>query len=167
MFGGLPLLHIYDASDFSIAATASVRRNFMAENIYPIAINAKHGGMIELMGELDKLRDDGKKFQRGLFETHGGPGLITFGGARITAKTLTNYFSRRGYERIFPYYGSKIYFNGCNVADSSQKDPQKGWEFLDAAGSVFLKLGGGFTMAQTGAGYPIIFTGHVIRFPGD
>jgi hypothetical protein len=160
MFGTNRVLHIYDCSDYLIAATAAARRNIMGENTYPVAVN----GINDLTEALDKLRDGDHEFRRALFETHGSPGTIYFGGEPINAKTWKTSFAGRGYERIFPYYLCKILFNGCRVAEDGKNE--KGWDFLDAAGSVFLKIGGGVTMAQTGVGHPIILTGH-IRHSGD
>jgi hypothetical protein len=148
-------LHIYDADDFMIDLTASVRR---AEswNIHPVPV---HGGKIGLRTALDELVKDGWQFQRALFETHGSSGSIAFGGQSITGNTFRTYYAGRGYERIFSYWFCRIYFNGCNVAD----DPG-GWDFLDAAGAIFLRIGGGTVFGQTGSGRPIIFTGHIHHF---
>ena len=161
MIPGPPrLLHIYDASSFSIAWTASTRRNTLwsRPNIYPVPIN---GGSYDLLIALDKLLKGRQEFSRALFETHGSSGAIFFGSDRITGATWKSFFNGRGYEKIFPYYHSRIYFNGCNVAD----DPH-GWNFLDGAGSVFLKMAGGVAFAQTEVGRPIVITGHVVHFGG-
>jgi hypothetical protein len=159
MIPGPPrLLHIYDANDLLIDFTASARRHnlFSNANIYPVPI---HGGRLGLRDALDKLVSDGQQFSRALFETHGSSGAIFFGDQYVTGSTFRTYYAGRGYERIFPYVFSRIYFNGCNVADNPY-----GWDLLDAAGSVFLRRGGGTVFAQTGVGRPIIFTGHVHHF---
>ena len=155
------LLHIYDASDLVIALTASARRNTLwsRPNIYPIPINH---GIPDLLLELDKLVNTRQEFSRALFETHGSSGSISFGKDRIDGRVWRIVFKNKGYESIFPYYHSRIYFNGCNVADNPH-----GWDFLDSAGSVFLKRTGGVAFAQTGVGRPIMFTGHVVHFGGS
>jgi hypothetical protein len=151
------LLHIYDADDSSIVATAWIRRHqSILDNIFPVPIN---GGEYALRIALNKLVADGETFSHALFETHGDSGSIQFNGEDVTADTLMTSYVFKNYEKIFPYFNARIYFNGCDVAD----DPN-GWKFLDAAGSIFLRIGGGTTFAQTGLGRPIIFTGHVVHF---
>jgi hypothetical protein len=162
--GDPKLLHIYDATDFSIDLTASVRNfsfsipglNPWGNRIHQVPVS---DGISGLRQALDELVKRNLTFSRALFETHGQSGAIFFAGQRIDGETWRNYFSGRGYERIFPYLRCHIYFNGCNVAD----DPN-GWDFLDAAGSVFLKRCGGVVFAQTGLGRVIILTGHVYHF---
>ena len=160
--GGPTLLHIYDSTDFSVDWTASVR-NFSipglgpGKNIHQVPVS---DGISGLRRALDQLVRDGRSYSRALFETHGNSGSITFNGERIDGETWRNYYSGRRYESIFSLWGpSRIYFNGCNIAD----DPL-GWDFLDAAGSVFLKRGGGVVFAQTDVGRVNFFTGHVIHF---
>jgi len=80
----------------------------------------------------------------------------------IDGDTWRNYLADRGYERIFSYWHCRIYFNGCNIADNP-----KCWDFLDAAGSVFLKRGGGIVFAQTKVGRTMMLTGHVIHFDAE
>jgi hypothetical protein len=161
--GGPGLLHIYDADDLLIDVTASVRNfgipGLSVKRIHQVPV---HGGKVGLLTELDNLVKTGRSFRRALFETHGSTGAISFGGEKVTGDTFRTLYNNRGYERIFNYMWARIYFNGCNVAD----DP-KGWDFLDAAGKVFLRLGGGTTFASTGVGRPIIFTGHVHHFGSD
>ena len=150
-----PLLHIYDANDFSIDLTASIRRFWSApKEIYRVPVY----GYLELLEALDKLVRDRRQFARALFETHGSSGAIYFGGDSIDAKRM-RHLTSRGYDRIFSFLWCRIYFNGCNVAD----DPD-GWDFLDAAGNVFLKRGGGHVFAQTKKGYGIPLNGHVHHF---
>lgn len=154
------LLHIYDADDFSIDLTASIRRNnpfrSMLDVVYAVPI---HDGKLGLRNALDELVSNGQEFGSALFETHGSTGAIYFGGQAVTGHDFRGYFAGRGYERIFSYLWARIYFNGCNVADAPN-----GWEFLDGAGSLFLKRGGGTAFAQTKVGRPIFFTGHVHHF---
>jgi hypothetical protein len=159
------LLHIYDAESISIRATAWARRNSGIGHLltYPVPVV---GGIRGLQGALDKLVADGETFQRALFETHGGVGHISFDGERIDADVLRSMYRGRGYEKIFPWALSKIYFNGCAIADGND-----GWSFLDTAGSVFLRMAGGVTLAQTGPGRIVlpwaVMTGHVVHFSAD
>ena len=153
------LLHIYDASDNMIIATAFVRRNHpmksMLDYVHAVPVEGEKAG---LRAALDELVSTDTQFGRALFETHGSTGAIYFGGEAVTGADFRGW-AGRGYERIFSYLWARIYFNGCNVADSPN-----GWDFLDGAGSIFLKRGGGTTFAQTGVGRPIIFSGHVHHF---
>jgi len=152
-----PLLHIYDASDLSIDSTAAIRRLWSApQNIHRVPVY----GYVDLLDKLNELVRDGREYPRALFETHGSSGAIYFGNDKINANMMKHNFAGKGYDRIFPYLWSRIYFNGCNVAD----DPD-GWDFLDAAGSVFLRRGGGIVFAQTEVGRPIVLpAGHVHHF---
>jgi hypothetical protein len=160
MIPGSTLLHIYDADDFSIDLTASVRRNSpftsMLDRVHAVPV---HGGFEGLFRALDDLVKDGRRFSRALFETHGSTGKIYFGGDEISGRTFKLSFAGRSYHTIFPFMNTRIYFNGCNVADEPE-----GWDFLDSAGGLFLRTGGGVTFAQTGLGRPIIVTGHVHHF---
>jgi len=159
MIPGFRLLHIYDADDLSVDFTASVRSTLTLYGrtfIHKVPI---HDGKFGLRTALDKLVKDGRQFSRALFETHGSSGRIYFGDDAISGDTFRTYYAGRGYESIFSYLFCRIYFNGCNVAD----DPN-GWDLLDAAGSVFLRRGGGSVFAQTQIGRPIILTGHVHHF---
>ena len=140
-----PLLHIYDADDLSVDLTASVRR--YREWTYRVPI---HDGKLGLRNALDALVSEGKQFSHALFETHGNVGQIFFGNQAVTGNHFRTYFAGRGYEKIFSYLWARIYLNGCNVMD----DPF-GWDLLDAAGSVFLKRGGGTVFAQAGQAAPL------------
>jgi hypothetical protein len=154
-----PLLHIYDPTDLLISLTASVRRfntPWLTGNLTQLPIR---NGLVGLLNALDDLVSKRREFARCIFETHGESGTIYFGRERITGDTFRTFYNKRGYEKLFPYLWSRIYFNGCNIADIPN-----GWDFLDGAGSVFLKLGGGSTFAQTEVGRPVIFTGHVVHF---
>lgn len=160
------LLHIYDASEYGIRATAWARRHadlMSVVTVYPVAVD---DGWRGLRKALDDLVSDGQTFARALFETHGNAGAIYFDGERVDAGLLNRQFVNRGYEKLFPYLWSRIYFNGCDIADRGA-----GWDFLDAAGRIFLRLGGGVTFAQTDPGRLLFpwstLTGHVIHFAAD
>jgi len=149
------LLHIYDATDRTTRLTSWLRRNSFGANVYPLPIE---DGLAGLMRALDKLAAERRTFQHCLFETHGNVGMIFFKGEFLDGQRLTVFFGGRGYEAIFPRR-SRIYFNGCNIADDD-----KGWDLLDAAGQMFLRLGGGETFAQTRLGtlYPWNYlNGHI------
>jgi hypothetical protein len=79
----------------------------------------------------------------------------------VNAGLLDKFYSNQGYEKLFDMY-AKIYFNGCDIADNGG-----GWDFLDAAGRVFLKTGGGVTLAQTKLGHLLIPSGHIAHFFAD
>lgn len=141
------LLHIYDATDRSIRLTSWLRRNSWGANVYPVPIE---GGLEGLRVALRDLVSAGKTFDRCLFETHGSEGQISFGHEALAMSNIDSWLANQGYDRLFPHR-SRIYFNGCNIADND-----KGWDFLDAAGRIFLRIGGGETFAQTrfGTAYP-------------
>jgi hypothetical protein len=163
MFPSLPpLLHIYDASDRSIRLTAWIRRNSsMFASVYPVPVD---DGLPGLRRALDKLVSARKTFQHCVFETHGHVGGISFRHEGLEASNIVAWLGSRGYERLFPLW-SRIYFNGCNIADDDG-----GWDFLDAAGKIFLHLGGGETFAQTGRGTLLpwdYLNGHIHHFWSD
>jgi hypothetical protein len=147
------ILHIYDSTDFLIDITAAVRHISSLTPIYPVDV----AGRIELRDALDKLVSDGETFSRCIFETHGSPGAIAFGKELITGDTFRGWLNR-GYNKIFNLQ-SRIYFNGCDIADD-----ERGWDFLDGAGHLFLSRYGGQAMAQSEPGHPILLTGHVVHF---
>src|SRR5215468_11888931 len=97
------LLHIYDASYFSIRNTAWARRHedlLASFMVYPVPID---DGVTGLQRALDEIVSDGKTFTRCLFETHGNVGSIYFKGERLDASVLNAKFVNKGYERIFQY----------------------------------------------------------------
>jgi len=72
-----------------------------------------------------------------------------------------------GYERLFPFPHTEIYFAGCNVAGG-----EYGWRFLEAAARTFCRLRGGWAVGWTssGLGVPSWFPwigGHVEHITGD
>ncbi len=156
----MALLHIYDDDDARIRGTA---RSRTASGLrYTVAV--KNDGS-NLLSSLDDLVSLGMKFDRILFETHGSPGRLYFGGAYIDSGWVISAMSARGYERICPTY-SRVYFNGCNVAQGPG-----GWAFLAAIGRIFLLTAGGAVFGHTSLGLEIpvysFLTGHVVHFTGD
>jgi hypothetical protein len=146
------LLHIFDANDESIRQTAEKRGVLTREPVTSVA------GMV---GALDKIRMSGTRFDRCLFETHGTPGSIWFGEEALTSEYIEKYLTTRYWDQIFQP-NSRIYFNGCNVAEG-----QDGSRFLRAAASSFIKSFGGTVFGQTSLGFPNPFNGHVIHLWGD
>lgn len=51
-------------------------------------------------------------------------------------------------------------FAGCNVADG-----EDGWKFLERAGKLFLRTGGGYTLGWTSLGFELF--DHDMHFWGD
>jgi hypothetical protein len=119
----------------------------------------------ELQKGLERLVTDGFTFDRVLVQTHGRPGEIIFGNESLWHYLLDRDFAGR-YEKLFPTR-TKIYFDGCNVARGDQ-----GWRFLESAGKVLLRSGGGIVMGWTSYGYaysswiPFI-GGHTVHWRGS
>jgi hypothetical protein len=145
----MALLHIYDSSDSLIVQTANSRG---VVNRLPIS-DAEN-----LLGELDKLLNAGSPFSRILFETHGSPGKIYFGNKYIGSDYWR---SMKGRFNMLVTMNSRIYFNGCNVAEDDV-----GWEFLETAATVFMTSGGGELIGQTSVGFGNPFNGHVVHLWG-
>jgi len=146
----MALLHIFDSSDSRIVQTAN-RRGVVAQ--LPIADGN------DLAPALDRLVAAGSRFDRILFETHGSPGSIYFGGRSLCASWWRGATSRN-YTNLTTT-NARVYFNGCNVAEGPS-----GWEFLEAAGTVLLTPGGGEVFGQTSVGFGNPFNGHVVHLWG-
>jgi len=145
----MALLHIYDSSDSRIVQTANQRG---AANRLPIS-NANN-----LCGALDGLLAAGSVFDRILFETHGSPGKIYFGGVSINTAWWN---SIPGRFNMLAASTCRIYFNGCNVAEGND-----GWAFLESVVGVFMTTGGGEVFGQTSVGFGNPFNGHVVHLWG-
>ena len=140
------LLVIYDDDDW-LMRTAKMRSGvdrFLAVS----------DGLRGLQRGLDGLVAQKATFQRCVFHCHGNVGMIFFGDEKgnkqLDVDRLKKDFTGRGYHQIFPA-ASRIYFNGCQVSSGNQ-----GWDFLETAGSIFLRNQGGETFAHTSDGYPLI-----------
>ena len=147
----MSLLHIYDSSDWRIRQTASARG---AVHKLPIADGDN------LVTALDGELRAGRYYERILFETHGAPGQISFGGKAVTAAYWRAVTTRNWYRLVTN--NARIYFNGCNVAEGAT-----GWEFLETAVDVFMKPGGGEMFGQTSVGFGNPFNGHVVHLWGS
>lgn len=147
----MPLLHVYDASDSAIRQTAATRG---ATDV--LAISRAE----EFYPALDRLVAARMSFDRILFETHGSPGKIYFGGQHVDA-CYWDACQNRNWHQITAS-NARVYFNGCNVAESSC-----GWGFLDAAARVLVGPGGGTVFGQTSVGFGNPFNGHVVHLWGD
>ncbi len=141
------LVQIYDADDGLMRWTGKNRGD--AE---PVGVTGGVGGLKRV---LDRLVLEKRVFGRAIFHTHGNKGFVAFGNRsdnkHVTAKVLTSEFAGRQYERLFTY-NARIYFNGCTVAGGDE-----GWDFLEAAGSIFLGGLGGTTFGHTSKGYPVTY----------
>jgi hypothetical protein len=146
------LLHIYDDDDWRMSI---MTKRSDAQAVVPVT-----GGALKFVDHLDGIVKSGWRFDRVLFETHGGPGVIEFGGEGIDARWMRS-LNGRGYETIFQA-GTKLYFNGCNVAEGDD-----GWDFLRAAAEVFLIGRGGIAFGHTSAGFANPLDGHVVHPWGD
>ncbi len=147
----MALLHIFDSSDKRIVQTAGARG--VLDRLAVADGN-------DLAPALDRLVSSGARFDRILFETHGAPGLIFFGNRAITAPWLLS-VRDRNYTSLTSA-NARVYFNGCNVAQD-----KVGWQFLEAAASVFLTPGGGQMFGQTSVGFGNPFNGHVVHLWGS
>jgi hypothetical protein len=151
----MTLLHIYDASDSDIVQTVGARTYSGSRDTCGIP-NAADG----LVKSFDSVRASGKVYDHVLFETHGSPGAIYFGGYQCNAVWLRA-VKPRGYT-VITTSNARVYFNGCNVAAD-----KAGWDFLEAAAEVFLTPGGGEVFGQTSLGFANPINGHVIHLWGS
>ena len=145
------LLYIYDSSSWLFRQTAKRR---VAEKKMPIADKS------DLRYELDQLKNAGKYFDRILFDTHGSPGEISFDG-----KSIDRYYwdaMPPGRYNSLTAPSTKIYFNGCNVAEG-----RAGVEFLKAVVRVFMTTGDGEVSGQTSIGLLNLDKGQMVHYWGD
>lgn len=147
----MPLLHIYDSSDWTIRLTAKARG--VADRL-PIFSST------DLVPALDRLLAAGRTFDRILFETHGGTGIIGFDDPTDIDAAWWSRIKNR-YNRLTTT-DARVYFNGCNVAEG-----EEGWRFLEAAAGVFLTKGGGQIFGQNSSGFANPFNGHTVHFWGS
>lgn len=139
------LLVIYDADDWLTRSTGRMRD---ADESVGVT-----GGVKGLMQVLDQFVADKRVFARAVIQTHGNDGCIFFGnqaGNKQIDVNVLKTFAGRKYDSLFGY-NARIYFNGCTVANGD-----KGWNFLETAGSVFLRRMGGTTFGHTKLGRPLI-----------
>lgn len=146
----MALLHIYDSSDRMIVQTVNSRGGANRLAI-PNANN--------FLPAMDALLATGATYDRILFETHGSPGRILFNKVYIDAAW---WLSIPGRFNRLTTPNSRIYFNGCNVAEGAN-----GWSFLEAAAGVFMQTGGGQIFGQTSMGFGNPFNGHVVHLWGS
>jgi len=92
------------------------------------------------MRALDKSRPRGRPSTL-LIENPGNAGVISFKGEFPGWPKAKHFFWRRGYESIFPHR-SRIYSTAVISPDDDKV------ELLDAAGQVFLRIGGGKPLLQ-------------------
>jgi hypothetical protein len=112
------------------------------EDTYTVNVD---NGIDGLRSKLSWMINEGMTFQNAAFSTHGNRGVIWFGHEYVIANTWYTKFHRSGYERLFPFKDTKLYFAGCNVADS-----EYGWRFLEAAART---LSGGVAIGWTSLGF--------------
>ncbi|AUD01092.1 DUF4347 domain-containing protein [Spirosoma pollinicola] len=156
----MAMVHLYDNTpstrfgiDNSVASGANARSE---DRIKKPVINVN-----EMRQALDDLLRTNTSVEQLLIETHGGPGKIGIGVDVIDHTFVNSWFGDRGYERLFAS-SARILFNGCNVAEGAN-----GWRFLEAFGTVFLKLNGGQVTGWTSGGSSNPFNGHVVHLWGD
>src|SRR5262249_6529340 len=154
------LLHIFDADDHGISATARSRTVRGARMLLGIT-----GGVASLVPALDALPSRGTVYDRILFETHGSPGRLYFNHQALDANWVLASMKGRRYEALCPQ-SAHVYFNGCNVAAG-----REGMRFLRAMASVFLLAAGGVVFGHTSLGYELPlysgFTGRVVHVGGE
>jgi hypothetical protein len=146
----MPLLHIWDSGDFRMRL---LHKRTDAAKVISCA------DVATLLAALDALVSAGTTFDRVLFETHGGPGVIGFGDDAVVAATLRSWIPRQ-YTKLVTG-NARVYFNGCNVAEGPV-----GWQFLEAAAALFLTPGGGEVFGHPSLGLANPFNGHVLHLWG-
>lgn len=151
------LLHIFDTTDPHIAATAAARGGDRTQ--LPVTSGT------DLISGLDGLVNGSSAYDRILFETHGSPGRIYINGSYIDSAWVSANLATRNYRLLCPG-STRIYFNGCNVAESSS-----GWDFMRSIARTFLLTAGGSVFGHTSLGLELPIwssvTGHVVHLGGE
>jgi len=149
------LLSINDASSRQMRSLSREETN----DSYTINIDEGHA---QLRGEMSRLIQQGFRFRNCIFTTHGNEGAIFFGDTWITYNIWYTQFYHRGYDRLFPFPNTKLYFAGCRVAGGPM-----GWKFLEAAARCLVPSAGGVAMGWTSLGFGSPVSGHVRHLWGD
>jgi len=127
---------------------------------YTINVDA---GIAYLRGRLRILLREGYTFDDVVFTTHGNKGRIFFGNEVIHSDDWYNPdWYAAGYDRLFPGRHTRIYFTGCNVAES-----ELGWKFLEGAVRSLCQNTGGVSLGWTSAGFNWLPSGHVKHLWGS
>lgn len=150
------MLQIYDAS-----AETLLWHNQLFEPRDDASVSLGVKSTKALHEELAKLVAAGKTFSRLLFETHGKPGMLKLGDDSILYFDFSGnpHWTDAHYDSLFPF-ATKVIFGGCNVAEGDD-----GWKFLENAGKLLLRIGGGYTLGWTSLGFHLF--GEDIHFWGD
>jgi Domain of unknown function (DUF4347) len=154
-------LYIYDKSS-NIDRIQAAQRFIGDKDVLAIGITV---GVANLQKVFEMLSGNNQKFDRVVFQTHGSPGKIYFGNEHVDALTLKSRF--QNFDNLFPAY-TRIYFDGCNVADG-----EDGTNFLLAAGAVFLRRAGGEAFGWRNIGHAVgsqwipFIRGHTIHLGGS
>jgi hypothetical protein len=156
-----PNLHVYDKGNL-IDRELAAGRFYGSSNVVTLPVTS----IDELKAGLDRLVAEGAFFDRAVFQSHGGPGRVWFGGDALNAAALRAGFAGRDYHLLFPRSWGRIYFDGCNAGQGAD-----GTAFLHAVGSVFLRNAGGFASGweDVGRGVPgrlPILGDHALHFLG-
>jgi hypothetical protein len=145
------------------------RRPFAAE-AEPLE-TAHHKQLFEILGEAGKKGEEREPRDHDLEQTRPADTIGEY--ARDPASEGGNHqcagreqFRGHGYDQLFRTSG-RVYFAGCNCADGDD-----GWAFLEAAGAIFLRSGGGQAFGWTSLGFavPSFFRpsgGHAVHLWGD
>jgi hypothetical protein len=152
------LYNLLSINDYSSRQTRMVSRE-SSDDSYPINVDEGHA---QLRGEMSSLISNHIRFRNCVFTTHGSPGMIWFGDQWLSTEVWYGQFYGRGYDRLFPFPNTHLYFAGCNVAEG-----QEGWKFLEAAARSLLQTAGGSAVGWTSLGFGSFFSGHVRHFWGD
>ena len=152
----MAFLHIIDNNDASIRETSAARSDSGRVILCSQSV-------AEVTAALDRFVAENRRFDRILFETHGGPGRILFGSESLTGEWMRSNWGGRNYGQLSLGW-TRIYFNGCNVAAE-----ERGWQFLEATANLFLNRGEVFGHTSIGMVLPIYswLTGHVVHATGD
>lgn len=154
-------LYIYDRSS-EIDREQADGRFDESDNVHTLPVSSIRELETGLSGLVSKM-----VFDRVLFQTHGSPGAIYFNHQALDATVLRNRFSGKNYHTLFPHPSTRIYFDGCNVAEG-----EPGTKFLMAVGEVFLRGPGGFAFGWKDygrgiAGWVPFVGGHTLHIGGS
>lgn len=152
---------LYDLLSINDASSRQTRWWSRPKSDDSYTIDVDHGHA-QLRGEMSELVRQGIRFRNCIFTTHGAKGKIYFGNTQVYREIWYTQFYARGFDRLFPFPNTKVYFAGCNVAEGPD-----GWQFLEAAARSLLHSAGGVAIGWTSSGFGSPFSGHMRHLWGD
>jgi hypothetical protein len=136
-------LYIYNDED-TASDRAAFDRVFAASEFPVVRWGCRSVG--QFVSVLNHHMAQSQRFDHVVIDTHGAPGVISFGPGHVTVSFWLQGAARCHTGLCNP--GGHVYFSGCNVAEGAD-----GWGFLEGAAAFWLKGAGGRVSGWTSVGF--------------